>query len=233
MNESTHGRAYPVSYDIGRPERYNRWTVAFRLILAIPQLILVGAGGYQFLTLESRSSDGGWRIGETGFHGGILMAVLAVLVFVAWFAILFTGRFPLAMRNFCETLFRWSQNVQAYVLLLAAPYPPFGPGPYPLRLAITPAAHYNRWTVAFRLILAIPHGIALFFLGIAQMVVTVIAWFAILFTGQYPEDLFTFSVGVSRWNARVLAYLYLFVDDYPPFTLAAEPGAGMMQAQPA
>ena len=212
-----NAQEYPVSYDIARPERYNRWTVAFRLILAIPHLLLVGAGGLQ--------------IGNSGGSGGLLMAVLAALVFFAWFAILFTGRFPGSMRDFCIGIFRWSQNVHAYVLLQAEPYPPFGDRPYPLDLRITPTEQHNRWTVAFRIILAIPHFVVLVFLGFAQMVVTIVAWFAILFTGQFPDDLFRFSVGVSRWYARVGAYLYLFIDEYPPFTLAAEPGAGALTAQ--
>ncbi len=204
---------YPVSYEIDRPQRYNRWTVAFRLILAIPQLLLVGA--------------------SVAGRGGVLMSVLALLVMFAWFAILFTGRFPASMREFCVMIFRWSENVRAYVLLLAAPYPPFGRGDYPLRLEITPAEHYNRWTVAFRAFLVIPHAIALLFLGAAQAIVTLIAWVSILVTGRYPADLFDFSVGVSRWTARVSAYVYLFVDDYPSFSLEAEPGAGAMTAQPA
>lgn len=53
------------------------------------------------------------------------------------------------------------------------------------------------------------------------------AWFSILFTGQFPPSLFDFSVGVSRWSARVAGYGLLFVDDYPPFSLAAQPGTGL------
>lgn len=71
--------SYPVDYEIRRPEHYNRWTVAFRPILAIPQILLVGA---------SAGSN------------GVLKTVLGVLVFFAWFAILFTGRFPRSMRDF-------------------------------------------------------------------------------------------------------------------------------------
>ncbi len=226
-------QGYPVTYDIEKPEHYNRWTVAFRLILAIPQLILVGAGGYHLFALNGAGDNQAGDAANYGFNGGVLMAVLAVLVFFAWFGILFTGRFPASFRDFCHMIFRWSQNVRAYVLLQAAPYPPFGDKPYPLRVTITPAEHYNRWTVFFRLFMVIPHAVVLFFLGIAQGVVTVIAWFAILFTGQYPDELFEFSVGVSRWYARVEAYTYLFVDEYPPFSLAAEPGAAAMTAQPA
>jgi hypothetical protein len=69
--------------------------------------------------------------------------------------------------------------------------------------------------------LAIPHYIALFFLGIAALVAVVIAWFAILFTGRYPRGLFGFVEGVLRWQNRVVAYaVTLVTDEYPPFRLA-------------
>jgi hypothetical protein len=207
---------YPVSYEIARPERYNRWTVGFRFILAVPLVLLIG----------------GFRFGGNFLNGGALTSLLATLAFFAWFMILFTGRFPEVMRDTAEFLFRWTLNIGAYLLLQADPYPPFGNAPYPLAVGITPATEYNRWTVGFRLILAIPHLIVLIFLGIAQAVVTLIAWFAILFTGEYPLSLFEFSVGVSRWEARLEAYLYLFVDEYPPFSLASEPGGGL-EAAPA
>ena len=68
--------------------------------------------------------------------------------------------------------------------------------------------------------LAIPHYIILFFLGIAEFVVVIIAWFAILFTGRFPRSLFDFVVGVYRWYLRVAAYALLLVTDkYPPFSL--------------
>jgi hypothetical protein len=76
-----------------------------------------------------------------------------------------------------------------------------------------------RWTVLLRLILAIPHGIVLLFLQIAWAVTLVIAWFAILFTGNYPEGLYKFGIGVLRWQTRVESYVYLLRDEYPPFSL--------------
>lgn len=67
------------------------------------------------------------------------------------------------------------------------------------------------------LYVAIPHGIALAFYGLAAFVVTCIAWFAILFTGRYPRGMFDFVVGMIRWQMRVNAYLFLLTDTYPPF----------------
>ncbi|HEY7294020.1 MAG TPA: DUF4389 domain-containing protein, partial [Dehalococcoidia bacterium] len=179
---SSTSAGYPVSYDVPRPERYNRWTVGFRLIIAIPQLILFGGGGLNFLF--SRVGGRGGMFGGYFFGGGVLSAVLTVLVFFAWWAIVFTATFPTGMRDFCLMLFRWEQNVHAYMALLTDPYPPFsGHQPYPVQLAVEPSERHNRWTVGFRWILAIPHFIVLFFLDIAQFFVTILAWFAILFTG--------------------------------------------------
>ncbi|HKZ84114.1 MAG TPA: DUF4389 domain-containing protein [Anaerolineae bacterium] len=78
----------------------------------------------------------------------------------------------------------------------------------------------NRWYPLFKWLFAIPHYIVLFFLGIAAFFAVILAWFAILATGQYPGALFDFMVGVGRWGLRVGAYAFLLVTDrYPPFSL--------------
>ena len=81
------------------------------------------------------------------------------------------------------------------------------------------AAPQKRVTVVFRIILAIPQFIVLFFIGIAAFVVAVIGWFAALVTGELPEFAHTFLGGVIRWEIRVTAYMYLLTDSYPPFAL--------------
>lgn len=86
--------------------------------------------------------------------------------------------------------------------------------PYPDALQL------NRWLPLIKWFLAIPHYFVLLFLGIAALIAVIIAWFAILFTGQYPRGLFDFVVGVLRWNIRVAAYAFVLVtDQYPPFSL--------------
>jgi hypothetical protein len=91
---------------------------------------------------------------------------------------------------------------------------------YPLRFEVEYPEGGNRFLILIRWLLALPHLIVLYLLGIAAMVVTLIAWFAILFTGRYPDGLFRFAVGVSRWSANVSAYIF-FHNAYPPFSMQA------------
>jgi hypothetical protein len=81
-------------------------------------------------------------------------------------------------------------------------------------------ATLNRWLPLVKWLLAIPHYIVLVVLGLVAILATIVAWFAILFTGTYPRGIFDFVVGVGRWATRVWAYAFLLVTDaYPPFSL--------------
>jgi hypothetical protein len=206
---------YPVTVSVEPAlTNRNRLTTLLRLILAIPHIILVGGVGLGIAVTQNDSSTSG--IGE----GGLLGAVAGFLAVVSWFTIVIAGTHIVGIRQFCSYYLRWRTRASAYLMLLEDAYPPFGDAPYPTTVEIVdPVEPRDRLTVLFRLILAIPHFIVLFFIFIAWGFTTVLAWFVILFTGSYPAGMYDFAVGSLRWLTRVEAYLLLLVDEYPPFSL--------------
>ncbi len=188
----------------------DRLTTAFRLILLVPHFIILGG-----ITVV-----GAWR------GTGALAEAAFAMVVVAWFAVLFTGRAPHGLWLFARYYLRWSVRVGAYAALLRDEYPPFGDGDYAASVDVDePAEPRDRLRVLLRPILLIPQLIVLVFVDLAWFVTTVVAWFAILFTGSLPGGLARFGAGALRWNTRVQAYGLLLTDAYPPFSLS-EPGDG-------
>jgi hypothetical protein len=216
--------SYPVVFDV-EPQTTgrNRLTVFFRLFLALPHLIIVGGAGLDF------NFGGNQRIDDPTFavvlvilgilSTGLLSIAVFLTTFISWFAIVLAGTHPRGLWRFALFYLRWKANVSAYLYLLRDDYPPFNEGPYPLVYEVELPEHRIRWKVAIRLILIIPQAIVVSLLQIAWFITVVIAWFAILFTGNYPEGLYKFGVGVLRWDTRVNAYLFLLRDEYPPFSL--------------
>jgi hypothetical protein len=206
-----------VVFDVPYTEDRNRFTSAFRFFLAIPHLFLVG--GPLAIGFSLAWDEGPLRF-DWGMGGGALGAVAALGALISWFAILFTANHPDGLWKLAEFYLRWRVRAVAYMALLRDEYPPFGEAPYPAELEIdTPTVPRDRVSVAFRIILAIPHLIAVWALGLAWGLSTAVAWVAILFTGRYPESLLDFALKVFRWNIRVDAYLLLMTDQYPPFSL--------------
>ncbi len=205
---------YPVSVTVephmaGR----NRLTTAFRLVLAIPHVILVGGIG----TVAVSRGDGRTTAGS---EGGLLGAVAIFLAIVSWFTIVLTGTHIIGIRQFTAFYLRWRVRALAYLMLLEDPYPPFGDAPYPASIEIVdPMGPRARLTIALRLLLAIPHIVVLVFVLLAWALTTIAAWFIILFTGTYPQSLYEFGVGALRWRLRVESYMLLLIDEYPPFSL--------------
>jgi hypothetical protein len=205
---------YPVSVSL-EPSltNRNRLTTAFRLILAIPHLILVGGIGFG----AASSGDGRTTVGG---EGGLLGAVAIVLAIVSWFTIVFAGTHIIGIRQFTSYYLRWRVRALAYFMLLEDVYPPFGDAPYPASIEVAdPVVPRDRVAVGLRILLAIPHIIVLFFVLLAWGFTTIAAWFIILFTGSYPQRLHEFGVGALRWRLRVETYMLLMVDEYPPFSL--------------
>ena len=198
--------AYPVVTTIPVPTGpRNRLTTAARPILAIPHAILVGP-----MYVWQRSGG-----------VGLLGAAAFVLAIVSWFTLLISGQHLQGIRDFTLYYLRWRVRALAYMALFADEYHPFGDGPYPATIEVASPSARDRVSIAIRLLLVLPHLIVLFFLSVAWVLVTIVAWFAILFRGTYPTSMAPFGIGVMRWLLRVEAYALLLVDEYPPFALDA------------
>ena len=210
--------AYPVNITVQPALKdRNRLTTFFRFFLAIPHIILVGGAAFG---LGSGMSGGG-RL-SFGTEGGLLGAVAVFLAIVSWFTIVITGTHITGIRQFTLFFMRWRVRAVAYLMLFSDAYPPFGDESYPASIDIVdPAVPRDRLTVGFRIILAIPHFIVLAFVMFGWCITTIVAWFVIVFTGDYPQGLWDFGVGTLRWLLRVQAYMLLLVDEYPPFSLDA------------
>jgi hypothetical protein len=191
---------YPLRFDVEYPERLSRLLnniPYLKMILVIPHLIAL-----------------------------LVMSILAgVINFFAWWAILFTGKYPRGLFDFYVNVLRWGLNVNVYETMMRDEYPAFS-GEDGRYRAVTYTVDYPERLSRLlnnipylKVILLIPHFIVLIFLAIGWLVVNFIAWWAILFTGTYPRGLFDYSVGVFRWSARVTAYAAMLTDDYPPFSL--------------
>lgn len=163
-------------------------------------------------------------------HGIILYfyALAAVVVtFIAFWAILFTGKYPRGMYEFVVGYYRWSNRVAAYMNLLRDEYPPFSGAEHnastPVDLTVPYAETLSRGKLLLKVFLGIfyvwiPHGVVLALYEVVVAVVTFIAFWVILFTAKYPKGMYEFVVGYFRWSARVSAYMFLLRDEYPPFS---------------
>ena len=207
------GAPYPVQLAVEYPERdLNRLTTAFRLIVAIPVVIVLATvGGSQSSTFESGRQT--WTVAAGA--GGLL--VLGPLLMI-----LFRQKYPRWWFEWNLELLRFENRVGVYLALMDDRYPSTDERqavaldfPYP-----DAKQGLNRWLPLVKWLLAIPHYIALFFLWIGVLIAVIVAWFAILFTGRYPRGLFDYVLGVFRWTNRVVGYAFVLVTDrYPPFRL--------------
>jgi hypothetical protein len=205
---------YPVQVSIDYPDRpLNRLTSFFRIFTIIPIAIVLG----------TVSSGGTWEAGSTS-HATTVAAGAGGLLFAGpLLMILFRQKYPRWWFDWNLELQRFGTRVGTYLALMNDQYPSTDEQQWlHLDYAYPDAAtDLNRWLPLVKWFLAIPQYFVLFFLDIAVLVVVIIAWLAILFTGRYPQDMFRFVEGVVRWHNRVIGYaLTLVTDRYPPFRLA-------------
>ena len=204
---------YAVRLTIDYPEKLDRLTTAFRFIWAIPILILYGLVNGSSWTRQVDQAGNVITSSSSGVVFGLFVATMLMIVF--------RQRYPRWWFDFVVELARFGARVGTYVLLLTDQYPSTVEAQSVHLEVDYPAVEtLNRWLPLVKWFLAIPHYIVLMVLGLVVVFVTIIAWFAILFTGSYPRGLFDFVVGVGRWGTRVWAYAFLLVTDaYPPFSL--------------
>jgi hypothetical protein len=216
---TTSSEQYAARLNIDYPEQLDRVTTFFRLIWAIPIVIIVSllsAAATETITVITETGEIVSRVTRTGggLAGGLFLATMLMIVFRL--------RYPRWWFDFARELTRFEARVGAYMGLLTDRYPSTVEE-QSVHLEIDypdVEQDLNRWLPLVKWLLAIPHYIVLVALFLFAIAAVVIAWFAILLTGRYPRGIFDFVVGVGRWSLRVQAYAFLLVtDQYPPFSL--------------
>lgn len=170
----------PVFVAFAGPAPQSRLTVAFRILLAIPQLIVL------------------WLLGVAA----------GVITIIGWFGALFTGRLPVFAADFLTGYLRWLSRVYAYNYLLTDAYPPFtlDDADYPVRLAVTPG-RLNRLAVLFRFFLLIPCWIVQAVVSYGALTIFMfVTWLIVLVTGQMPDAIHQGLAAVLRYQVRTLGF---------------------------
>lgn len=192
------GSGYPVTVDLTSPDEIKWWLPLVSWLLVIPHVFVL--------------------------LGLFIAAVVCELI--ALFTILFTKQVPEGISKVLVMTVRYNWRVSSYSGFLRNEYPAFefdgspqDPGTDPASLSVAKPAEYHRLLPLVKWLLAIPHLIVLWVLGIAVFFCMLIGFFTVLFTKKWPEGLRTFVIGYYRWQFRVQAYLFLLVDEYPPFSL--------------
>jgi hypothetical protein len=186
---------HPIRLVVNDDLRRNRLTVFFRLILAIPHFVWV-----------------------------TLWGIVAVLAAIAnWFATLFAGRSPDGLHSFLAGYLRYATHVTAYVWLIADPYPGFYlvnlKQDYPIDLEIDPPEVQNRWTVGFRILIAIPAFMITGILRQLSQLLALFSWVVALITARVPEGVRNFAAFALRYESQTYGYALLLSPRYPSFNV--------------
>jgi Domain of unknown function (DUF4389) len=186
---------HPVRLLVNDDLRRSRLTVLVRVFLAIPHLVWF------------------WVFSLAAFF----------VALANWFVTLITGRPQAAMHDFLARYARYSTHLSAYLGLVANPFPRFlgRPGSYPVDLELPAPERQERWTIAFRLVLAVPGLVFAYVFGAVIVVVALVGWFVALAIGRMPKGMRDLSAYCLRYRAQTLAYVILLTSRYP--TLYAVP----------
>lgn len=182
-------RRHPVRLRVDDDLRRSRLTVLVRPLLALPHIV------WMFL----------WQYG------------MGLLVVFLWLATLFSGRLEEDAHRLVGRWARYHVHLYAYLYLLGNPYPRFSGrlGEYPVDLELDRPERQNRWTVALRLVLAIPALIFASVLGTIGVVIAILGWFASLALGRMPAGMRDLGAYCLRYQAQAYAYLLLLTSRYP------------------
>lgn len=184
---------YPVQATVARQESYSRLLIFVKWLFVLPNMIVLA-----FVQIAA------------------LFAIIA-----SFFAVLFTGRYPRGLFGFVEGYLRWQWRVYAYFYLFTDRYPPFAMREiedHPAKFDVAyPEGGIARWRALVQWLMIIPYAIVSYLIAIVGFFVVILAWFAILFTGKFPEGMFKLALEGQRWFARASAYALFTTDQYPPF----------------
>jgi hypothetical protein len=190
----------PVLVAFAGPAPQSRLTVAFRIFMAIPQLIVL------------------WLLGIAAM----------VITIIGWFGALFTGRLPVFAADFLTGYLRWLSRVYAYNYLLTDVYPPFtlDDADYPVRLAVAPGP-LNRLAVLFRFFLLIPCWIVQAVVTYGALTIFLfVTWLIVLVKGQMPDAIYQGLAAVLRYQVRTLGFAVMLTSAYPGGLFGDPPGYG-------
>ena len=194
----TQPGTYPVTVDLNAPLEVARWRPLVHWLLAVPHIFV-------------------------SYFLNLLRGILQVLSF---FTILFTKKIPRSFFDLMVMTMRYQWRVSSYMMFMREAYPPFefepaaeDDGHDPAVFAVEYDEELNRFLPLVKWFLAIPHYLVLVVYGIGLFFVWFLSFFAVLFTGKYPEGMRRYAVGVSRYGNRVFCYVGFLRDEYPPFSL--------------
>lgn len=209
---------YRIDLEIDPPRRQNRWTVAFRIVLVIPALLVASAvvGSTVYFSQTSFSYN--------------TFGLLTTASFLGWFVALALGRMPRGLRDLIAYALSYGAQLWAYLLLLTDRYPNSDPQAAlaelpsradPIGLDVRDDRHRSRLTVFFRFLLALPHLVWLTLWAIIAYLAAIVNWVATLVRGTSPTPLHRFLAAYVRYQNHVYAYLFLVANPFPGFVGAA------------